>query len=375
MRIGIDARSLMDSHFSGVSLYAYNLIQALLENDKKNEYCLFFNNFKHFDPPDFGYSGLKKTALHYPNKIFNYLMQNVLSLPKIDQLTDADIFFMPHINFIALKGSGKLILTIHDLSYLRYPEFFSRRKNFWHHMVNVKKLSRQADLIVAVSENTKSDIIELIGISEEKIRVIYSGANVQENAAKNGGTSFEAGLPPNYFLFVGSIEPRKNIESIIAAYRQMLKNDPGLQDFKLILAGPPGWKNKTVINALNFQSAKNIIYFGYIDQRAKELLYKNCTALLFPSYYEGFGFPPLEARLFGKPVIASFSASIPEIIGKNAIYIDPYNTNDIVQAMLMVCKSHEAGRVLCNNSLEEKKIFSWNIAAKNYIQIFNGIIC
>jgi glycosyltransferase involved in cell wall biosynthesis len=374
MRIGIDARSLMDSHYSGISLYTYNLVQALLEHDTKNEYVLFFNRLKKLDPPIFNQHSASAVCLRYPNKVFNYLMQNVFLQPKIDALLDVDLFFMPHMNFIALGKNSRMILTIHDLSFLRYPEFFSHRKNFWHHIVNIKKLAQRSNAIVAVSENTRQDILELLEVDARKVRVIHSGLGL---AAPKTNDQHKpkavTNLPEKYFLFVGSMEPRKNIDSIISAYLQLRLLYPEHQGHKLLLAGPYGWKNSEIFKALPKTDDNSISYVGYVDQEQKKKLYQNCTALVFPSYYEGFGFPPLEAAIYHKPVIASFSSCIPEIMQRNAVYIDPYNVKDLVKAMHGILADEKIKNIL--SIKKENSQYSWKISAHHYIELFNSSIC
>ena len=143
MKIGIDIRTLMDAQYSGVSEYTLNLIQNILKLDQKNDYRLFYNSAHDISNriPRFDYPNVKIIKFNYPNKILNYIGFKMLGMPRIDKLLDVDVFFMPHINFMAFSGKAKSILTVHDLSFLRYGEFFSLRKNFWHRMLNVKKIS------------------------------------------------------------------------------------------------------------------------------------------------------------------------------------------------------------------------------------------
>ncbi len=142
MRIGIDARTLMDEHASGVPEYAYYLTREILNLDNDNDYQLFYNSFKKKSFPRI--NALKNkadfTKLNYPNKLLNYLFFRILSYPKIDRLTGCDLFFMPHINFISLANYSRLVLTVHDLSFIRNPEYFSRKKNIWHSSLNLKRL-------------------------------------------------------------------------------------------------------------------------------------------------------------------------------------------------------------------------------------------
>ena len=251
MKIGIDIRTLMDVHYSGVPEYTYNLIKEILKLDVKNTYKLFYNSGRDASQniPDFKFENCEIIKTRYPNKVFNYLMQKTLKYPKIDKLLGVNVLFTPHINFISLSGNSKKIITIHDLSFLRYPEFFSLRKNFWHWAINVKKLLKKFDIIVAVSENTKKDIIELCEIPEEKIKVIYSGIdNIYQKIEKNNSdlnrVKEKYSLPEKFILYLGTIEPRKNIEGLIKAFEIFKQQNPEHIEIHLVLAGARGWKSK-----------------------------------------------------------------------------------------------------------------------------------
>ncbi len=184
MKIGIDGRVLMDKNYSGISSYTANLLNALLTSKKNNSLHIFCNSFnKRNNLSIWQKHDCQVVKTSFPNKVFNYLLQNFFSWPKLDKvLGGVDIFFAPHFNFLKLSKNTKLVLTVHDLSFLRYPEFFSFRKNFWHQALRVIKLLKRADKIVAVSENTKHDLQELFKIDPQKIKVIYSGNNYQSEA-------------------------------------------------------------------------------------------------------------------------------------------------------------------------------------------------
>ncbi|MCX6797959.1 MAG: glycosyltransferase, partial [Candidatus Falkowbacteria bacterium] len=221
MIVGVDARVLMDKNYSGVSEYAASLLAALLEIDSDNEYRLFYNSwhnlsarFKIWERPN-----VKIIKTSYPNKIFNYVLQKIFKYPKLDQVINGcDLFFSPHLNFSELSSATKKILVVHDLSFLRYPEFFSARKNIWHKALAVKSLIGVYDIIVAVSESTKSDLIELIGLDPEKIKVIYSGIdrpNLNINLAAADQFLKIKNIKTPYILYLGNLEPRKNIDGLI----------------------------------------------------------------------------------------------------------------------------------------------------------------
>jgi glycosyltransferase involved in cell wall biosynthesis len=312
-------------------------------------------------------------------------------------LGNIGVFFMPHINFVALKnsppcqggakGGCKSVLTIHDLSFLRFPRYFSFRKNFWHKMINVKKLVKKFDRIVAVSENTKNDIVELCKVEPEKIKVIYSG--VEREYKPNYElriTNYEFdnmkkkyGLPEKFILFLGTVEPRKNIEGLINAYNKYREkievrhrvSDVGLHGYKLVIAGGRGWKSKNIYKEWEKSRYKDDIKFlGYVDKKDKVYLYNLAELFVYPSFYEGFGFPPLEAMACGTPVITSFTSSLSEIVGGAGLMVDPYNITDIATAIERVLSDDRLRDNLIQKGLERAKKFDWEKTAREYLEIF-----
>ena len=376
MKIGIDIRTLMDTRYSGVSEYAFNLVREILKLDHDNEYRLFYNCFGDCpNMPRFSGDKVKVIKFNYPNKIFNYLLVKIFNYPKIDKELGVDAWFMPHINFIGLAGSARSIITIHDLSFLRYPEFFSARKNFWHRLVNVKKLLKKFAVIVAVSENTKRDIIELCGVSEAKIKIIYPGLSAQffDRELINGqaeAVRIKYDLPDKYILYLGTVEPRKNVEGIIRAYNEMRNKHHELSGVKLIIAGGKGWKSDNIYNERErsqFKSGSQ--FFGHVADEDRACLYGLAKVFVYPSFYEGFGFPPLEAMAAGVPVVASFAASLPEVVGGAALMVDPYNINEIARALKETLTDENLRNKLINRGWERVKKFNWENTARQYLEI------
>lgn len=379
MKIGIDIRVLMDKNYSGISEYTANLLSEILEQDRNNEYKLFYNSFK--TPEDRLGSWVKNNskliATHYPNKVFNYFLQKICSRPKLDKiLGETDIFFAPHLNFLNVSGKTKLIVTVHDLSFLRYPEFFSFRKNIWHKALNIKKLLHQAEMIVAVSENTKLDLIELIGMASEKIRVIYSGNNCKAsiiNSELVDNFLNQRFLKKNFILSVGNIEPRKNVSGLIAAYNELRNKRPDINN-QLVLAGAKGWKHRKIFNTWRQSPYQaDIKFLGYISRLEKEILYSNASIFVYPSFYEGFGFPPLEAMAFGLPVVSSNVSSLPEVLGKAALLVNPFKSEAIAEAMEIALTNEDIRSDLIKKGKERAANFTWEKSAQEYLKLFSEI--
>ncbi len=387
MKIAVDGRVLMDVRQSGVSAYTQNLLDALLDIDRQNQYLLFYNThrrpaaypaiaarFEHFRR-----RGVKIVARRWPNKILNYLLLWPFAWPKLDHLLgeQVDLWWQPHLNFSALSRRLKNILTIHDLSFLRYPEFFSWSRNLWHRFIRSCVLANKADRVVAISENTKRDIRELTGVSEEKISVIYSGITADFKPFNKDDESLAAvknkyQLPDKFILYLGTIEPRKNLVGLIAGYNWLRQNYPALAEVKLIITGGNGWKFKEVYAAAAASPFRNDIKFlGYVSAADKPALYNLAGVFAFVSFYEGFGFPPLEAMACGVPVVASFTSSMPEVIGEAGVLVDPYNAADIGEVLAQVLLDENLAQDLRARGLAQAKKFSWRQTAEKYLTIFN----
>ena len=380
MKIGVDIRVLMDKYYSGVSSYTANLLNAIFALDSDNEYKLFYNSWHNQDERlnIWNRNNSKVIGLHVPNKIFNYLYQKILHRPKLDEVIGGvDVFWSPHFNFTCLSKNTKKIITVHDLSFLRYPEFFNARKNFWHKALGINATLKNADKIIAVSENTKNDIVELLGIPEEKVKVIYSGNNsVKTEVDKNIAEKYLASHKINgrFILYLGTIEPRKNIIGLIDAYNKLRAKNEQFSDLKLVLAGASGWKNKKTYRAWQMSSYKNdIIFLGYVNKDEQDILYNFASIFAYPSFYEGFGFPPLEAMTYGVPVICSNVSSLPEVVADAAVMVNPYDSGEIAEALAIVLEDSALREILIDKGYKRTKFFTWEKTAEEYLQVFKEL--
>jgi glycosyltransferase involved in cell wall biosynthesis len=381
MKIGVDIRVLMDRYYSGIAHYSANLLSELIKSSDDHQYRLFYNSFKKIDGKMSKWQGerTKLVATKYPNKLFNYIGQKLLKRPRIDKLLgEIEVFWSPHFNFTSLSPKTKHVVTIHDLSFMRYPEFFNQRKNFWHKAINLKQQLKKCQAIIAVSNNTKADIIELLKVPEEKVFVIYSGLNKYSHKISQGEENDfleKHQLKNNFILYLGNIEPRKNISGLIHAYNILRDRNIRLVDTQLVLAGATGWKNREIYLAKENSAYKeNIKFIGHVNLKEREILFKRASFLVYPSFYEGFGFPPLEAMEANLPVITSNVSSLPEVVGKAALTINPYNINDLARSMELLIYDNN----LRNHLIQEGKIqankFKWSKTADQYLKIFKQII-
>jgi glycosyltransferase involved in cell wall biosynthesis len=380
MKIGVDIRVLMDKQYSGVAEYSSILLRTILKQAQADSFTLFYNSHRdvrarigNFDHPN-----LKIVKRAYPNKLFNYFFQQFFAWPKLDKaIGGSDVFWSPHINFSSFSDEAKHVLTIHDISFLRYPEFFNGRKNFWHRSLDLQNLVNRATKIVAVSENTRQDIIELLKVPENKVQTIYSGVNeIKFLATPSEEKEFflKHGLSKRFVFYLGTIEPRKNVAGLIYAYNRFRDENIKLVDVQLVLAGAKGWRNREIYRAWEQSPYRHDIKFlGYVSSREKELLYQKAEVFVYPSYYEGFGLPVLEAMARGVPVITSNVSSLPEVAGRAAITLNPYDINDIAKALELVINSDSLKKTLIEGGKQQAKLFSWEKTAKEYLLLFKSL--
>ena len=410
MKIGVDIRVLAKGTRTGVEDYTINLLSHLLSMDKSVypaaagiKYRLFYNGFRKLkiNYPWLKLSNIKIKSLRIPNRIFDLFLR-FLRFPKIDKiLKGVDIFLSPHFLLTPLSGKSKIIVIFYDLSFVRFPEFFPLPKLLWHKFVYPKKQAQKADLIVAISRSTKEDLVNLYQIDPEKIKVIYPGIDekfrpINKDDSRLLELKKKYNLPDNFVLYFGTIEPRKNILGLIKAFEQIKeeKNLPPLQiqwqgfeglvkkeektinfsELKLVIAGAKGWLYKEVFKkAKNSRFTKDIIFTGYIDEEDKPYLYNLAKVFVYPSFFEGFGLPPLEAMACGTPTIVSNKSSLPEVVKEGAIMIDPHNVDEISFAIRKILESQELKNYLTKQGLKRAKQFNWDKTAKEFLEIFKEL--
>ena len=340
MRIGIDGRCLQAGGNTGVEEYAKGLILQLLKENKKDNFILFLNAFgeirERFDWLE-DFKNLEIKRFKFSNRIFSFCLW-FLGWPKVDKMIGgADFFISPNFHFTALTKNCKQILTVHDLSFERMPETFSFKRRLWHFLINPRKCCQKAYKIWAVSDSTKSDLINVYQIKPNKISVKYPFLKFDFFNKKSENKSEiknKYNLPEKFILFLGTVEPRKNIKGLIAGFESFKQRNSQFRDHKLVIAGGWGWLWDSIIKrAQKSPFAKDIIFTGFIEEVDKPNLYSLAEAFVYPSFYEGFGFPPLEAMASGVPTIASNCSSMPEVLNDGAILINPYKPFEIAVAL------------------------------------------
>lgn len=361
MKVAVDVRSLMEGQVSGVGQYTQQMVRSLVNIAPQHEYHLFYNSASPIQLPDFGPS-VHIHAFRYPNKILNGLQWG-LTWPQWDTLLPkVDVMFVPSLRLVPLSRHIPLVSVVHDLSFEHFPELFNARRRIWHGMMRPKVLAERSDAIITVSQHTKADVIHLYGIAKEKVHVIYSGVNLLEGR-------IHPTLPEYFILYLGTLEPRKNVDSLIRAYSAIANSVK--QD--LVIAGSPGWSFGAIEEAMRQSPVKERIHvIGFVPEEEKAALYAAADLFVYPSLYEGFGFPPLEALLSGTPVVTSFNSALPEVVGQWATLIDPHNVSELALVLHELLQDIPVVREETKKAIREQ--YSWEKAAQQTLAVLESVV-
>ena len=367
-KILIDSRSLFDQNKGGITIYTQKLIEAFLQQQDNLSYYYLQNNWRQKYQSIMALEPNKIVNYSVPSKVFN-LAQLLCQRPRFDLRHCFDLVWQPSFNFISISQRCKYVLTVHDLSFLINPHWFDRQRRLWHWLQAVKKMLFRADHIVTVSENTKQDLDYFFNIKSDKITVISSGANDLVVADNNQVLRFE--LPAKYFFYYGTIEPRKNIVALVTAWQKLVQQDK-YRDIHLVIGGSFGWGMNSFMKNYIQKNIKNLHYLNYLNDQEKKVLIQRCLALIWPTFYEGFGFPLVECLKYNIKVITSYSSAIPEITQNQVVMINPYNVNDIILAMQMVVD--DKFNINKDQTVSLVAKYQWSETARQYNDLFKRLM-
>ena len=369
MKIALELQPC-SNQMSGIGYYTFQLAKHLFEMDAVNVRGNYFNLCMR--SPKLSEIGLNGTVNY--NAFLQYgvyrRVWDKIPIPYRIMFPRADIthFF----NFIVPPGvSGKVIDTIHDLTYLRYPETMNT-SNLARLRQGVQRSLACSDRVVVNSEFVKSEVVSELGVDASLIDVIYPAA--VEDAVVDLPREYLAerwNLTGPYLLYLGTIEPRKNLNRLIQAYERMsreLEHPP-----KLVLAGGNGWKSEETYRLAESLLPGQIVFTGYINAAEKKLLYQNAALFTFPSLYEGFGMPVLEAMQYGKPVVCSNVSSLPEVAGDGARLVTPTDVDDIAAGLLEVYTDPARAEQLSLRGEAQAERFSWEQSAEKLMKVYQTL--
>jgi glycosyltransferase involved in cell wall biosynthesis len=369
MRVGIDCR-LPYYQMGGISQYILQLLPALAKIDKENDYLIFHSrkDGQSYLPPDA--PNFRRLNIWTPSH--HRLERWALTAELLPH--QLDIFHSP--DFIPPQRGGKRqVITVHDLNFIYYPEFLTAESRRYY-ADQIEWAVERADHISADSHHTRQDLIDRLNVPPEKVTTIHLAANPVYNrphsaeAIKKTLETYK--LLPGYLLFVGTIEPRKNIPLLLEAYCQLLKEK--ITDFPLVLVGRKGWLYDEIFGKIKqLDINEQVHHLSGVDNEQLAHLYSSASLLALPSHYEGFGLQPLEAMHCGCPVIVSDRGSLPEIVGQAGILLPPDNPQDWAEALADVLTDKEKQEKMKTAGLLQSAKFRWDTAAKQTLEIYRQI--
>lgn len=378
MKLGLELQPCLKNK-SGIGIYTYELtkrLQQYKEIELNGHIFNFLNRndiSKDLDGIDieknicslFPY-GVYRRIWHYIPIKYNWLCRD-----------NADIYHF--FNFIVPpRIKGKVITTIHDMTYELYPETMDKR-NLKRIKSDIQYSVDRSDKIITVSESSKNDIIKFLNVDESKIEIVYNGVDYEKfNKYYTEDIKLivrnKYNLPQNYILYMGTLEPRKNIDSIIEAFA-LIKKQKDFDNIKLVIAGKKGWLFEDIFNLVDKLNLKDhVIFTDYVDETDKPIIYNMAKLFVFPSLYEGFGIPVLEAMASSVPVIASNVSSLPEVAGNAAILVNPKDIEGIAKNIIKILSDDDLKNELVRKGHIQAQKFTWEGSAEKLYNIYKEIM-
>lgn len=378
MKIAVEGTAFVRTPKTGVDYYCYELMSAALRHDSKNQY-----NFVYFAPKNnsldvnLPFDNVHQTQItKLPVKVYNALLRTPFA-PAIDKLASvsSDIFFFPNFIRWPVSRSKKTVTLVYDTSYLDYPQATKTAIHRWYLSWAVPQSIRRSDAVIAISESTKQSIMRHYGTPPEKISVItpavdhklFKPATKQSIAA----VKEKFGITGNYFLFLGTLEPRKNVLGVVTAYLQLPAEIRATH--QLILAGGKGWYGNELEALIQQAAPSEIIRPGYIETAEMPALYSGATAFVFPSFFEGWGMPLVEAMACGTPVIAADNSSLPEVVADSGLLVPTGDDQALSAAMRQVASDPKLHKQLAGRSLGRAQQFSWDKGGQQLVELFQRL--
>jgi len=375
MRLGYDVRPFLREE-TGVGVYLRNLLGALAQTDGDNEYFLFSASFKQRFPREKipAFERMTFRDLRLPVRAVNFFW-NKLGWPGLDGLFKVKLDIVHSATPLILPTGGKKVVTVHDLYFCDHPDQANPEARRYLKKQIGLSLGR-ADGVVAISSATRNDLLERFEIPEEKVRLIYHGIDplfLQDSPPEEQELARKKySLPSTFILFVGALEPRKNLHGLLSALKIVHQR---LDTIPLVVAGPqpPGaesLRHQIVAGGLE----PWVRFLGHVPGRLLRSLYHQASVLVFPSHWEGFGLPLLEAMASGLAVAAAGVSSLPEIGGEAALYFDPKRSEEMAQAVIRLLSDNELRRALIARGKKRVLGFSWAKTAAETLEFYRSLL-
>ena len=370
MRICIDVQSAVTQR-AGVGRYTRDLVQHLADAAPDDDIILAYFDFKSNGSP-LDVTGTEERCIRWCPGRLAQLAWKTIKWPSFDAFAgEADLYHFPNFIIPPLR-QGKAVVTIHDMAFLRYPHFTENR-NARHLKACMQDTVKRADAIITVSQFSADEVCDLLDVRPETVFAVHSG--ISDGFSKPSEENMqrilaEAKLDKPYILTVGTVEPRKNIPFLIDVFEQL--ND---FDGELVIAGGLGWKYDPILNRIrNSTRANDIHYIEYASDDLLPSLYAGASAFLLTSFYEGFGFPPVEAMACGTPVVSSSGGSLAEVLGDAAIVLDDFDCDLWVEKTMQALTDSSLREDLTSKGYAKAKSSSWTNTAKETHDVYERVL-
>jgi glycosyltransferase involved in cell wall biosynthesis len=359
----------------GVGVYALNLITKIAKIDRRNIYYVLVQN----DDRSLDFINQDNFILiRVKSALFRHLLSRFLLeqfyIPYLIKRADIDVSHSLHYSFPLVTFRAKKIVNIYDMTFFLFPHLhvFIKVRYFRFY---IKLASKLAHKIITISHSTRRDLIREFKISPDRLRVIYPGKselfNPDLDRSRISSAKKAYGIKTEYFLFIGTIEPRKNIRNLILAYHQFLREN---DRFALVIAGKMGWHQDGITKIIDkLGLSRHVILAGYVKEEDKPFLISGSSIFIYPSIYEGFGIPVLEALACGIPTITSNVSSLPEVAGEAAVLIDPSSVDELYAGMKRLTADEKYYNELKERSISQAAKFDWAMAAKDTIRVYESV--
>ncbi len=355
--IGIDASRMAWTRRTGTEQYTAHLVEALSRQETEHRLILYYNCLPEAMPTWPAHVAVQ--AMPFP-RLWTHLRLSWEMLRR-----PPDLLFVPA-HVLPLIRPRRTVVTVHDLGYLFFPETHPPARRLELHLSTAWN-ARVATRVIAVSQATKDDLVRHYRIPAERIRVVHHGVEPRFRPTEDPAVAARYGLPKGYFLYLGTLQPRKNLERILQAYARLPAGAP-----PLVLAGAKGWYFERIaaqIAALGLQ--ERVVLPGYVADDDVPALLGGAIALVYPSLYEGFGLPALEAMACGTPVISARSSSLPEVVGEAGLLVDPLNVAELAGALRRLLEDEALREDLSRRGLAQARLFSWERCAREALSVFD----
>ena len=361
IKIGIDGNEANVSEKVGVSVYTFNILKYFSKiASKEIQFVVFLKNQTQ--------SNLPKENKYFKYKVIkgSFLWSQIYLPIYLSTHREIDVYFSPA-HYLPSFCPVPQVVTIHDLAYQYFPNDFTK-KDLWQ-LKNWTRLSvKKANKIIAVSKTTKKDILKIYNVDEAKVTVIYNGYEKQFSKLKNENLKLKN---EKYILFVGTIQPRKNLDILIDAFNKFIQTN---NDFKLFIVGKKGWLYEDIFKKVKTLKLEDkVIFTDHVADEELVWYYQNAFCFVLPSLYEGFGIPILEAMSNNCPTIISMNSSLPEVGGEASLYFDPKNSDDLLKKIETLQKNKELRKELITKGKKRIKEFSWDKCGKETLEVISNI--